>query len=58
MLQFEDVFIYIAATDATVDLDLHVVTKGKANFLGLLSQLSGWGEDQDLRFSQLKVNAL
>ena len=58
MLQFEYVFIHVTATNAAVDFDLHVVTECQANFLGLLGQLSGWGEDQDLRLSQLKVHAL
>ena len=58
MLQFEYVFIHVTATNAAVDFDLHVVTECQANFLGLLGQLSGRGQDQDLRLSQLKVDTL
>jgi hypothetical protein len=58
MLQFENIFIDVATTDAAVNFDLHVVTKSKCDFLSLLCQFSCWWKNQDLGLSQLLIYRL
>ena len=58
MLQFEHILIDISTTNATVNFDLHVVTKSEAHFLGLLGQLSGRAEYEYLWLSELRVDRL
>jgi hypothetical protein len=45
-------------TNARVALDIHEVTDGNNDLLDLLSQLTGWGEDQSLALLDVGIKLL
>lgn len=45
-------------TNAGVALDVHEITNGNNDLLDLLSQLTGWGEDQSLTLLDVGVELL
>ena len=48
LLELGHILANIGASDASVALDVHVIAKGDDNFLNLLSQLAGRGENESL----------
>ena len=41
-----------------MDLDVEVITECEGNFLGLFGELTGGGEDEDLRGSDTEFDSL
>jgi len=58
VFELEDVVVDVATADAAVDLNLQVVSQRQTDFLGLLCQLTGRRQNQDLWLSQRNVNRL
>jgi len=58
VIQLLDVLSNRGSTDASVALHVHVVSEGEDDRLDLSSQLSGWGEDESLGFSDVGVDGL
>lgn len=48
----------IGTTDASMALNAHEITNGDDNFLDLLCQLTGWGEDKSLAGLEVGVDLL
>lgn len=48
LLELSHVLADVGASNASVALNVHVVTKGDDDFLDLLGQLTGGGEDEGL----------
>ena len=54
-LKYADIISNSGATDAGMNLDLHVITKGNYNLLNLLSKLTRRSEDERLAFTKLRI---
>jgi hypothetical protein len=57
-LEFPNVLSNRCSTDASVALDVHVVTEGKDNALNLNGEFSGRGQDESLGLADLRVDRL
>ncbi len=55
-LELGDVLLDGGTTDTSVAVDVHVVTESDDDFLDLLSELSGGGEDESLGFTESHVD--
>lgn len=58
VLECLHVISYGGTTDASVALDVHEIADGDHDLLNLLSQLTGWGEDQSLASLDVGVDLL
>lgn len=48
LLELGHVLTNVGATDAGMTFDVHVIAEGDDDLLDLLSELTGWGEDESL----------
>mmetsp|Transcript_19238 Transcript_19238/g.27739 ORF Transcript_19238/g.27739 Transcript_19238/m.27739 type:complete len:290 (+) Transcript_19238:189-1058(+) len=54
-LKGTDIITDSGTTDTGVDSDVHVVSEGNDDLLNLLCQLTGWGKDEGLTFTEFWV---